>query len=153
MCYCTSGYLMRENSACTQKHFPFQSAIPVKVHTNMEQHIEYTDPEKKKNVSLHTLQPLGISNHSGDKKKEHTKKLPKRLALGKETDHLCPAFSQHCPEAAPFPWRMLCNIRKSSSLLFEGRAVQSACTQWFPFPCNFYNCLSAEKDQCNDPGL
>lgn len=133
MCYCTSGYLMRENSAYTQKHFPFQSAIPAKVHTNTEQHTQYTDPEKNP-VSLHILQSLGISNYSGDQKKKikrtHQRTSKKRLALGKETDHLCPAVSQpnsqHCPEAASFPWRMLCNIGgRVALLLFEGQAVQS----------------------------
>lgn len=63
---------MRENSACTQKHF-FQSAIPVKLHTNIEQHLQYIDLGKN-SVPLHTLQSLGISTIQGKKKNNHPPK-------------------------------------------------------------------------------
>lgn len=67
---------MRENSACTQKHF-FQSAIPVKLHTNIEQHLQYIDLGKN-SVPLHTLQSLGISTIQGKKKKPTHQSISKK---------------------------------------------------------------------------
>lgn len=118
----------------------------------MEQHTQYIDPEKN-NPYLCTRYSLWVFPTIQGTKKKNLKK--KRLSLGKEIDHLCPALSQpnsqHWPEAAPFPWRMLCNT--------EGRVVPCSLrvkqckvlwyhySQWLPSPCKFYNCLSVEKDQ------